>query len=47
MKGGNKVTWIYRLTLAPGEGVLPYMVYTGISGAEQGMVFDPSVLKSI
>jgi len=47
MKGGKKLTWIYWLTLAPGEGVLPYMAYTGISAAEQGMVFDLSVFKSI
>ena len=37
MKGGNKLTWIYWLTLAPGEGVLPYVAYTGISAAKQGV----------
>ena len=45
-KGGNKLTWICWLTLAPGEGVLPYRPIRGCA-AGQGIVFDLYVLKKV
>ena len=45
-KGGNKLTWICWLTLAPGQGVLPYRPIRGCA-AGQGIVFDLYVLKKV
>ena len=46
LKGGNKLTWICWLTLAPGERVLPYRPIRGCA-AGQGIVFDLYVLKKV